>query len=186
MNGQLNGKAKIYYFNGELCEEKEFSKGKLNGTLKNYNDLNGKLLNEKEYVNGILYKGKEYNYDGELRFECEYLYNSIRKGRDYINGRLEYEGEYLFNRKYNGNGYDEKGNIIYELNNGNGKVKEYDAYCRLIFEGEYLNGKRWNGKIKEYDNNDNLIFEGEYLNGKQKSPNDNEYRCVIKYFNNLL
>jgi len=35
---------------------------------------------------------------------------------------------------------------------------------KLIFEGEYLNGKR-NGKGKEYYKNGNLAFEGEYLNG---------------------
>ena len=41
----------------------------------------------------------------------------------------------------------------------------------LIFEGEYLNGKR-NGKGKEYkrsyfyNSKPNLIFEGEHLNGK--------------------
>ena len=54
----------------------------------------------------------------------------------------------------------------------------------MIFEGEYLNGKRWNGNIynhndniiyqlnngknnivKEYDDDGKLIFEGEYLNG---------------------
>ena len=50
-----------------------------------------------------------------------------------------------------------------------GKGKEYN-YCdnrnHLIFEGEYLNGKR-NGKGKEYTNYDHLIFEGEYLNGKK-------------------
>ena len=28
-------------------------------------------------------------------------------------------------------GYDEKGNIIYILNNGNGKVKEYDYNGKL-------------------------------------------------------
>ena len=33
----------------------------------------------------------------------------------------------------------------------NGKGKEYDRDDNLIFEGEYLNGKRWNGKGKEYD-----------------------------------
>ena len=45
--------------------------------------------------------------------------------------------------------------------------KEYDGfYDNLIFEGEYLNGKR-NGKGKEYDNNGKLRFEGEYLNGKK-------------------
>ena len=51
---------------------------------------------------------------------------------------------YLIN-KYNGKGYDGNGNIIYELKNGNGKVKEYKK-GELIFEGEYLNGIKWNGK----------------------------------------
>ena len=37
-----------------------------------------------------------------------------------------------------------KRNIIYELKNGNGKVKEYDYICQLIYEGEYLNGKEKN------------------------------------------
>ena len=32
--------------------------------------------------------------------------------------------------------------------------------------GEYLNGKLWNGKGVEYDKNI-IIFEGEYLNGKR-------------------
>ena len=54
--------------------------------------------------------------------------------------------------------------IIFEEN---GKGKEYNKYNdTLLFEGEYLNGKR-NGKGKEYDCNGNLIFEGEYLNGKR-------------------
>ena len=45
--------------------------------------------------------------------------------------------------------------------------KEYNNYNNnLIFEGEYLNGKRWNGKGKEFHKN-KLIFEGEYLNGKR-------------------
>ena len=54
---------------------------------------------------------------------------------------------------------------MYELNNGTGKVKEYDN-GELIFQGEYLNGKR-NGIGKEYDYNGELKFEGEYLNGKR-------------------
>ena len=68
------------------------------------------------------------------------------------------------NKKYNGKGYDENSNIIiYELINGNGKVKEYDDENKLRFEGEYLNRKR-NGKGKEYDSNGQLEFEGNYLN----------------------
>ena len=42
-----------------------------------------------------------------------------------------------------------------------------------MFEGEYLNGKRWNGKGEEYDNlNGELIFEGEHLNGERKLQNE--------------
>ena len=51
----------------------------------------------------------------------------------------------------------------------NGKGKEYDD-GKLVFEGEYLNGKR-NGKGKEYDVYGTLIFEGEYLNGQKKTSN---------------
>ena len=60
----------------------------------------------------------------------------------------------IFNGKY----------IIYESNR---KTKEYDRYndC-LIYEGEYLNGKR-NGKGKEFFSSKELKFEGEYLNGKR-------------------
>ena len=54
--------------------------------------------------------------------------------------------------------------IIYE---SKGKGKEYDIFDdKLIYEGEYLNGKR-NGKGKEFYKNGDLLFEGEYLNGKR-------------------
>ena len=102
------------------------------------------------------------------------------KGKLYVNNKLEYEGEFLYNNKWSGKGYDENGNIIYELINGNGHVKEYLEiydYAVLEFEGEYLNGKR-NGKGKEYNNYNGLVsFEGEYLdgdrNGKGKEYYDN-------------
>jgi len=48
---------------------------------------------------------------------------------------------------------------------------EYNNNSKLIFVGEYLNGKYWNGKLKDYyDNGDQsciLKFEGEYLDGKK-------------------
>ena len=67
-----------------------------------------------------------------------------------------------------GIGYDRNGDIIYKINNNiNGKRKEYeDGFGKLIFEGEYLNGKR-NGKGKEYYYEGKILFEGEYLNGKR-------------------
>ena len=148
----------------------------------------GEFLNDMK--NG---EGKEYYDDGSVAFEGEYLYNDKRKGKFYIEKSLEYEGEYLFDKKWNGKGYDKEGNVIYELNNGNGKVMEYNddgeilfegeylngkkigkgkeyVYGRLIFEGEFLNGKR-HGKGKDYNFGGDVIFEGEYLNGKR---NDND------------
>ena len=62
--------------------------------------------------------------------------------------------------------------------------KEYYIDDKVLFEGEYLDEKRWNGKlynkendcfflikngngiVKEYNKYGDLIFEGEYLNGK--------------------
>ena len=91
------------------------------------------------------------------------MYNFKLKGKFYINEKLEYEGEFLFNRKWNGKGYDENGNVIYELKNGNGKVKEYYDNGNIKFKGEYLNGKQ-NGEGKEYYESGELIFEGEFVN----------------------
>ena len=96
--------------------------------MKEFYD-NDELLFEGEYLNGKRNgKGKEYYDNGNLKFEGEYLYDYKYKGKYYINNKLEYEGEYLYNKKWNGKGYDEYGNIIYELNNG--------------IEGEYLNGEK--------------------------------------------
>ena len=36
---------------------------------------------------------------------------------------------------------------------------------KILFEGEYKNGKRWNGKGKEVNIVDKILFEGEYKNG---------------------
>ena len=48
----------------------------------------------------------------------------------------------------------------------NGLGKEYRLNTNIvIFEGEYLNGKK-NGKGKEYYENGQIKFEGEYLKGK--------------------
>ena len=139
LNGEKNGKGKEYYFDGKLKFEGQFLEDQKNG------------------------KGKEYDDNGNLIFEGEFLYNHRLKGSEYHKGKLVFEGEYLFNKKWNGKVYDENGNL-YELIKGNGKVKEYSNKY-LIFEGEYLNGKR-NGKGKEYHNG-KLIFDGEYLNGKR-------------------
>ena len=140
INGEKNGNCKDYYSNSNLKFEGEYKDGKKNG------------------------KGKYYdNITGELEFEGEFLYNMKIKGKEYIKGRVSFEGEYYFDDKYHGKGYDENGNILYILNNGNGKVKFYDSGGNLCFDGEYLNGKK-SGKGKEFFGG-KLYFEGQYLNG---------------------
>ena len=187
INGKRNGKGKEYYPNGKIKFEGIYINGNRykgigydilynkiyelkngEGYVKEY--IGYKIIIEGEYLNFCINgKGKEYylggKFDGKLKFEGEYLYTQKLRGKYYIDGKLEYEGEYLYNKKWNGKGYDENGNIVYELKNGNGFVKEYNDDGVLEFEGEYLNGKR-NGKGKEY-NDGVLEFEGEYLNGKR-------------------
>ena len=67
--------------------------------------------------------------------------------------------------KWNGKGFDEDENLLYELVDGNGEIEEYDLDGELEFEGELTNGKR-NGKAKEYYYG-KLRFEGEYENGQR-------------------
>ena len=74
------------------------------------------MIFEGEYLNGKRNgKGKEYYSNGEIKFEGEYLFGSRSNGKEYIKGKLEFEGEYDNECKWNGKGYDENGNIIYEL-----------------------------------------------------------------------
>jgi len=177
-----NGKGKEYLFDKNIKFEGDFiNEIKWNGKgydvnkniiyeLKNGRgyikelDYFGNLIYEGDYIYGKRNgRGKEY-YNDKIIFDGLFLYNYRNSGKEYINDELEFEGKYLFSKKWDGKGYDKNGNIIYELNNGNGKVKEY-LYNKLIFEGEYLNGKRWKGK--EYNGYGRLKFEGEYLNGKR-------------------
>ena len=60
-------------------------------------EYEGEYLNDLK--NGI---GKEYNIEGELIFEGEYLNNKKMKGQAYKSNILEYKGEYLNDRKWNG------------------------------------------------------------------------------------
>ena len=144
INGERNGNAKSYSFYFDVGVDESLY---LNKKVNNYESLRV-LRFEGEYKNGFRKKGKEYDLSGILHFEGEYCYMGIKKGKFYIKGKLEFKGEFLNDKKWNGIGYDENGNIIYRIKNGNGKVKEYDNKDNLKFEGEYLNGKK-NGKGKE-------------------------------------
>ena len=131
------------YKRKKLIYEGNFSNGKRSGEGKKYHEITGKLM-----------------------FEGDFLYGRKKKGKEYIKGNLEFEGEFLFNKKWNGKGYDKNNIEIYELKNGNGRVREYDLFEETLkYEGGYHNGKR-SGQGQEFDGN-KVIFSGEYSNGKR-------------------
>ena len=83
-----------------------------------------------------------------------------------------FEGEYL-NGLRNGKGiyYTCDVRIECEFLNGrmNGKGKEYNNKGEIMFEGEYLNGRKWNGKGREetWVKTKQTKISYEYLNGKK-------------------
>ena len=86
-----------------------------------------------------------------------------------------------------------------------GKGKEFNSTGFLLFEGEYLKGKKWNGigyennkiiyelhngkgNIKEYDIDSRLIYEGELLNGERNGKGklyDEDYE-ILKFEGEFL
>ena len=98
------------------------------GKGKEYDISSNIILFEGEYSNGKRNgKGKEYDSYGNLIFEGEYS-NGKRngKGKEYDSyGKLRFEGEYLNGKKWNGKGYNKKGENDFEIEEGKGKGKEY-------------------------------------------------------------
>ena len=76
---------------------------------------------------------------------------------------LLFDGEYLSGRKWNGKGYDINGNLIYEIKNGQGNIREY-SNSKFIYIDENL---KVGDKVKrKVYSKGILIFEREYWNGK--------------------
>ena len=191
MNGVRHGKGKEYDVFGHIIFDGEFINGKKRKGKSYFKDegilfiYEGEYINDKKngegkiyslkytflegkFLNGYLLRGKAYNLDnGYLKFNGSFFFHNEMTGKEYIDGILSYEGDYLYGVKWNGKGYDKNGNIIYELNNGNGYTKEYHRFSDILrYEGQFKYGEA-NGKGKEYDFDGKLIFEGEFLNGKR-------------------
>ena len=155
-------------YNDVLIFEGEYNNGKRNGIGKEqfYNEL----IFEGEYKNGKRNgKGKEYEF-GQLIFEGKYLNGKKWNGIGYYNNEiiLEYDNNELYNFEpdFTSKEKDDlKKTKIYEIKNGKGFVKEFNDKV-LVFEGEYKHGER-NGIGKEYNRTGNVIYQGEYLNGKR-------------------
>ena len=67
-------------------------------------------------------KAKEYDYNGKLIFEGEYLKDKrYENGKEYSFGKLMFEGEYLNGEKWNGIQFLYTKNVKYTNNFINGK-----------------------------------------------------------------
>ena len=120
-----NGKEYILYTN-DLLFEGEYLNNRKNGKGKEYYK-NNEIKYEGEYL-----KRKRKNDNGIIKFEGEYL-NGKRNGKGkeyYLNGKLEFKGEYLNGKKWNGNGYNIKGDMDFDIKDGEGNIKEY--YSNVI------------------------------------------------------
>ena len=148
----------IDYNDEEYIYEGEYLNGERNGKGRDYKKFrNNLLIYDGEYLNGKRNGiGKEYQANDVESAICG-------------NGTLSFEGEYLNGRKWNGKGYDDNNNEVYEIKNGKGFIKK-DCGTELIFEEEFLNGEingNGKGKGKEDYSKEKIKFEGEYLNGKK-------------------
>ncbi|KAK8790773.1 hypothetical protein WA588_002520 [Blastocystis sp. NMH] len=92
-------------------------------------------------------KGIEYEKDGETALYSGQWKSEKRdgKGTEYRDGHALYTGEWKNGMR-------------------NGKGKEMDESGRVVFVGEWKDGK---GKGKEMDENGNAVYEGEWWNGKR-------------------
>ena len=193
-----NGKGIIKEFNDDnLIYEGEYLNGEKNGKCKlyiNYNKLifegeylNGKIWNGKFHINNNLYEIKngnisikEYNNEGSLIFSIEYL-RGEKSGKWKLcdaNGNIIFETNYL-NDKKNGKSLEynlgQKNFIGEYINDIRSRGREYKE-GKLKYEGEYFYGIYWNGK--EYDENDNI--ESEVNDGKlTKRFNLNDHQCIL-------
>ena len=83
--------------------------------------FNGYFTSQKHFLKEkLILKRKEFYDDGELKFEGEYL-NGKRNGKGkeyYENGKLKFKGEYLNGKRWNGKGYNKKGDKEFEIKDG--------------------------------------------------------------------
>ena len=148
LNGEKwEGNIKKYYDNNNLEFEGEYSGGKENELGIEYYE-NGQKKFEGKYFKGKRLEGKLYYYENP--YKVDYIDGKkIKKIKDQKQEDLE-NNKVIF--------------VIDISNNNKEKGREYDNpdLDEPIFEGTYMNGRRWEGKGKEFYNNNNILFDGEY------------------------
>ena len=158
-----------YQIKSQLKRKKE--KELINPGFKEKKHQNNDKILLTNIKSNYIIKKVFYNLDEKVKLKAIKYNNHLQKKIDINLTHYKFlSGKYIIYEEGKGKeycGYSDKLLFEGEYLNGkrNGKGKEYDDYGNLEFEGEYLNGEKLDGKEKEYDDNGNLLFEGEYLNG---------------------
>ena len=108
------------------------------------------------YMNGKKYGiGKEYNDNGQLLFEGEYLNGNRFNGKEFdnFNHIYEYKRGIVFKKEYYDNDNLKFDGVLYMNGKKYGIGKEYNVNGKLNFEGEYYNNYKLRGKIYYPDGN---------------------------------
>ena len=150
--------------------------GLKNGPGKAY-DEDGKLIFEGIYLNGVEWEGQGQMVEVEKSDKVD------------LKSYIDYEGNFIKGRKW-GHGKElEYSFLVYEGefkdDKRSGYGKEYDHGNIIIFEGQFLDGKRWEGFGKEIKNSE-IIFEGEYKKGKRNGKGKEYYYIIMVIFMTLL
>ena len=127
------------YWNGKYKEEDcHYSESEWYPDEKRYYTIleaeykDGKIWNASGYINitkgsgiGTIYDNHTYYKNETLLFKGMYSDGEKNgKGCEYYeNGKIKFEGEYFHDKRWNGQGYDPNGNIVYELKKGKGIIK---------------------------------------------------------------
>ena len=158
-------------FSGKYIIFESESKGKI------YDAYNNCLIFEGEYLNGKRNgKVKEYNSNQKLKNESEYL-NDKRNGLTktyYEDGKIRTEEEYINDKLWNLKEYNRYSNLINEIKEGKGIIKEYNSNGNIICQYEFKNGKL-NGKKYSYYDNNNIKSEDNYVKDEKNGPSKTYY-----------
>jgi len=163
-----------YYPNGALEMKGEFSKeGKRIGTWIVYNELNGKVLNRFEFVNGEK-EGEtlDYYYSGELQQKMTYK-NDIAQ-------------DTVYNYFHSG---DLKEKFVIKEGEKEGPIKGYHENGTLDFKYSFIKGEP-SGKYESFYPNNQLAIAFNLINGLYEGIYTSYYengfkKSEVNYVNDL-
>lgn len=139
--GEKEGTLKSYYENGNLYEEAQYAKGKIDGFRKMYFEDGSGVMIEETYKQGV--------YDGA--YIKRHPNGTIKVRGDYLAGSME--GIW---KTYYASG-DLKDEVTMHDNLENGPFKEYHENGKIKALGTYIEGEQEHGLLQLFDDSGTLI-----------------------------